>query len=214
MMKRHVDSSFGAAYVFPGGVVDATDGDVHEYCSGRTAEQADAALAVDSGGLDYFVAAVRELFEESGVLLADIEASVDELESTREALNNNSQSWTAFVRSTGARMLCDRLHYFSHWITPEPLPKRYSTRFFVAELPDGQVATHDDFELTNSVWISATDALRAGKEGKMKLHYPTLTTLESLAACQSASAILDWARDREARGAETFRPSVPPGATQ
>ena len=213
MVKRHADSSFGAAYVFPGGVVDATDSEVHDYCSGRAAEQADKVMDVEFGGLDYFVAAIRELFEETGVLLADLDSPPEELESARVALNNGSRSWTDFVHGSGARMLCDRLHYFSHWITPEYLPKRYSTRFFVAELPVGQVATHDELELTISVWISASDALRAGKDGTMKLHYPTRQTLESFATHGSASAMLEWASDCEAHGAELFRPSHP-GATQ
>ena len=213
MVQRHARSSFGAAYVFPGGVLDHADRDVHDFCSGRRAVDADAVLSVATGGLDYFVGAIRELFEETGVLLATHTSTADELVIARDCLNSESLSWTEFVKNNHARMLCDKLHYFSHWITPDQLPKRYTTRFFVAELPAGQVAHHEEQELTDSTWITATDALAAGKAGSMKLHYPTRTTLESLAGHQSVGALVDWASERESAGVEATHP-VLPGATQ
>ena len=213
MVRRHESSSFGAAYAFPGGVLDAADGDVQDSCFGRSAAEADAVLDVETGGLDYYVAAIRELFEETGVLLANVDCSAKELAAMRERLNRTSQSWTEFVRETGARMLCNELHYFSHWITPDQLPKRYTTRFFVAELPAGQVAHHDERELTNSTWITAADVLQAGKDGTMKLHYPTRTTLQSFATYENVNELVDWACECAANGVETIRP-VMPGATQ
>lgn len=72
MVRRHEQSSFGAAHAFPGGVVDAEDSEVHDYCSGLTRADANARIGVEDGGLDFYSAAVRELFEETGVLLAEI----------------------------------------------------------------------------------------------------------------------------------------------
>lgn len=213
MVQRHARSAFGAAYAFPGGVLDDADAEVHEYCAGRSAADANRVLGIESGGLDFYVAAIRELFEETGILLATQARPVDDLAAVREGLNNESQSWSEFVRGCDACMLCDQLHYFSHWITPEHLPKRYTTRFFVAELPDGQIARHDERELTNSAWISAQDALQAGKDGSMTLHYPTRKTLESLAGHQSLGELVGWARACETQGVEAIRP-VRPGATQ
>lgn len=213
MVHRHAESAFGAAYAFPGGVLDDADADVHDYCGGLSAADANRILGVESGGLDYYVAAIRELFEETGVLLATLAQSGNDLEETRECLNNETRSWPEFVREADACMLCDQLYYFSHWITPEHLPKRYTTRFFVAELPDGQTAYHDERELTDSVWISAQDALQAGKDGTMTLHYPTRKTLESLAGHQGLGQLVSWARACEADGVATTRP-VRPGATQ
>ena len=110
-------------------------------------------------------------------------------------------------------MLCNQLYYFSHWITPEHLPKRYTTRFFVAVLPEGQIAHHDERELTNSAWVSASEALQAGKDGSMALHYPTRKTLQSLAGHQSLGELVGWAKACESAGVQTIRP-VRPGATQ
>jgi hypothetical protein len=83
----------------------------------------------------------------------------------------------------------------------------------VAELPEGQIAHHDDRELTKSAWISATDALQAGKDGSMTLHYPTRKTLESIAGHQSLDELVGWARACESNGVETTRPHRP-DATQ
>ncbi len=213
MVQRHASSSFGEAYAFPGGVLDATDRDVEEFCSGLNSAEAQRILGVTTGGLDYYVGAIRELFEETGVLLAASDNSTEALATLRERLNNNLVSWSEFVRDTGARMLCNELHYFSHWITPEQMQKRYTTRFFVAKCPAGQVAHHDERELTNSTWITAADALQAGKNGSMKLHYPTQKTLQSIAAHNSVGEIVDWARECEKSGVESILP-VMPGATQ
>jgi len=213
MVQRHASSSFGKAYAFPGGVLDEADSKVEEFCSGLDTAEAKRRLDVTTGGLDFYVAAVRELFEETGVLLATSDNSTEALGTLRERLNKNLISWTEFVRETGTLMLCNELHYFSHWITPDHLPKRYTTRFFVAEWPAGQVAQHDEHELTNSAWISAADALQAGKDGSMTLHYPTRKTLESLAGHQSLGELVSWARACEVEGVEVIRPSRP-GATQ
>ena len=209
MVQRHVDSSFGAAYAFPGGVLDASDADVDEYCVGRAAANSNRALGLEIGGLDFFVAAIRELFEETGVLLATHDIPIDKLELLRKSLNCESQTWNNFVHDYNVRLQCDRLHYFSHWITPEQLAKRYSTRFFVAELPAGQTARHDERELTNSKWITAAKALQAGKNGLMTLYYPTRKTLENIAQHPSVAELLAWASDCEASGVETTRPVLP-----
>jgi 8-oxo-dGTP pyrophosphatase MutT (NUDIX family) len=209
MVQRHADSSFGAAYAFPGGVLDTSDADAHECCAGRVAADANTVLGLESGGLDFFVAAIRELFEETGVLLASHEIPTDELELLRKYLNCESQTWNNFVHDNNVSLQCDRLHYFSHWITPEQLAKRYSTRFFVAKLPAGQTASHDERELTNSKWITAANALQAGENGLMTLYYPTRKTLENIAQHHSVAELLAWASDCEARGVETTRPVIP-----
>lgn len=207
MVRRHAGSSFGSAFAFPGGVVDDTDCEVWHACTGVSPEQADRRLGIPAA-LDYFVAAIRELFEEVGVLLADTSATADELESARVALNAGSLGWNEFVAQHGVRMHCDRLRYFSFWITPEVKTKRYSTRFFLAGMPPGQVAVHDDGELTDSRWVSAGDALEARKAGEMLLHFPTIHTLRHLAALDSVAGMLDWADDRAAGGIEAILPVI------
>ena len=152
MVRRHAESSFGAAYAFPGGVVDPEDRRVHEFCTGLSTFDADANLGVKGSGLDYYSAAIRELFEESGVLLADVDKVAEGLQVARDALNDGSDNWDDFVCRNTLLLDCASLHYISHWVTPQSMARRYSTRFFLAALPDGQRALHCGGELTESCW--------------------------------------------------------------
>ena len=193
MVRRHEESSFGSAYAFPGGVVDAEDAAVRSNSMGVSEAEADTRLGVEAGGLDYYTAAIRELFEETGVLLADVSAVDENLQSVRDGLNDGSVNWADFVKQNELQLCCDELHYVSHWVTPEQLPKRYSTRFFVAALPAGQSAMHCGGELTESCWSTAKETLAAGRRGDAILHFPTTKTLESVARHPSFDAVLDWA---------------------
>jgi len=207
MVRRHEKSSFGGAFAFPGGVLEDADGLVAAHCDGITPEQVDALLGTENG-LDYFSAAIRELFEESGVLLADIGDSDVDLDKVRKELNRGDLDWGGFVTAAGVRLHCSVLNYFSYWITPEALPKRYSTRFFLAAMPDDQVALHCGGELTDSCWISAGDALRAEREGSMPMHFPTIMTLKSLALHESLDAMLQWAESRAEKGVPCIFPEI------
>jgi 8-oxo-dGTP pyrophosphatase MutT (NUDIX family) len=208
MVRRHEGSSFGDAYAFPGGVVDPEDREVHEFCDGLSARVANSRLGVKEFGLDYYSAAVRELFEESGVLLADLAGLDENLNAVRDALNNSSLSWAEFVTRNKLPLHCDQLHYISHWVTPPALTKRYTTRFFLAALPDGQEALHCGGELTDSCWISATEMLAAGRKGDAKLHYPTEKTLESIARHKTYEGLLDWAKSCIQWGITSMMPEV------
>ena len=210
MVKRHERSSFGSAYAFPGGVLEDADRNVHDLCGGIAAVDAARLLELDDGGLDYFSAAVRELFEETGVLLGDSRLSDIELDDARTGLNEGSLGWDEFTRDSGLFMHCDKLHYFSFWITPVGLPKRYSTRFFLAELPQGQSACHDGGELTDSCWMSATAILEARRKKAMRVHYPTRKTLERVAQFDSTSALCAWARSCGEKGVICDQPAYAP----
>lgn len=194
MVRRHEKSSFGAAYAFPGGVVDPDDADVRRYCSGLNAEDADARLGVQGAGLDFYSAAIRELFEETGVLLADVAGLDENLATVRAGLNDSSDSWADFVQRNELQLECSSLHYISHWVTPDLRPKRYSTRFFVAVLPAGQDAAHCGGELTASRWAPANDFLKAGRSGDLKLPFATTKTLESIARYKTLPALVAWAK--------------------
>lgn len=214
MVKRHERSAFGSAYAFPGGVIDAADRKVHASCAGISSADANRILELESGGLDYFSAAARELFEETGVLLGPSRLSVDEQQLARTALNAGSLGWDDFVQQNRLLIPCDRLHYFSFWITPEDLPKRYSTRFFIAAMPEGQHAVHCGGELTDSRWMSAAAVLDARKEKQMRVHYPTRKTLERVAAFNSTNALCDWAQRCAERGVICDQPAHVPEALQ
>lgn len=207
MMRRHERASFGGAFAFPGGVLEPADHDVAEYCDGVTAEEA-ARLLDDEDGIAYYSAAIRELFEESGVLLATIDGPEVDLDAARDALNAGRLDWARFVADNHLRLQCGELHYFSFWITPVALPKRYSTRFFAAVMPDAQEAMHCGGELTESCWLSAQAALDAERAGSMSMHFPTIKTVESLARQDTMEDLLGWAEAESRAGVPCIFPEI------
>ncbi len=211
LVRRRAGDAFGDSYAFPGGVVDDDEPAAHAFSRGITADEANTLLNISQGALDYYTAAIRELFEETGILLVrdsagDWVCGSPELRALRRNVDQGVLSWSDFLRQQGLNMASDALHYFAHWETPLNLPKRWSTRFFLAELPSGQVATHDGSEVTDSRWIPAAEALSLGRDGGMTLPYPTVKTLESLAKFTTLGEMLDWAKDRASHGIEKILP--------
>lgn len=207
MVRRHAASAFGNAFAFPGGVVEAADRAVAGNCGGIGSEEADRLLDADHG-LDYFSAAIRELFEETGVLLADIDGTPVSCIDVRDGLNSGTERWDRFVSRHQVGLRCDALHYFAYWITPLARRRRYSTRFFLAAMPDDQQALHCGVELTESCWTTAADALRGERDGSMLMHFPTRRTLEQISRHQSLDALLAWADGRAASGVPCIFPDV------
>lgn len=208
MVRRHARTAFGNAYAFPGGVVEASDHAVHHFCSGIDARAADTYLGVDGEGLSYYSAAIRELFEESGVLLADVGRLGEELAPARDALNEGVDDWASFVTRNRLELCCDALHYISHWVTPPSRARRYSTRFFLAVLPNRQQARHCGRELVDSCWSTADAMLDAAREGSRELHFPTLKTLETVARHRTIDELLDWAAQCVSWGVTTMAPVI------
>lgn len=208
MVRRHAESSFGDAYAFPGGVIDPEDCAVHDYCVGLSSRKADTNLGIKGGGIDFYSAAIRELFEETGVLLANPDDVAEGPEAARDALNDGSDNWADFVLRNELELQCDQLHYFSHWITPPQQSKRYSTRFFLAAMPATQTAAHCGGELTNSCWMTAHDVLAAGRAGDIVLHFPTVKTLESVARHKTLDDLVDWAASCVEWGITSMLPMI------
>jgi 8-oxo-dGTP pyrophosphatase MutT (NUDIX family) len=208
MLQRHLNSDFvGGAYVFPGGKVDDEDRTpaAEEACASRSDAEASAMLGVGSGGLAFWVAALRECFEEAGVLLVyrgdEVEGEGTILEAhdaetrhrlaaMRVALNAGDVRFLDACRAEGLCLATDRVHYFSHWVTPEPAPKRYDTRFFVAAVPPGQVPIHDDYETVDTVWVRPDDALARAKAGEFDLIFPTMKNLEAISRFATSGELL------------------------
>jgi 8-oxo-dGTP pyrophosphatase MutT (NUDIX family) len=203
MVKRRAGDAFGESYAFPGGVVDHDESDAHGRIDGLTADEANAILGIPGDGLDYYSAAIRELFEESGILLARTDdgewATVTpELQDLRIEVDKGRLPWSEFLETRELRRACDALHYFAHWETPVVAPKRWSTRFFLAERPANQVATHDGSEVTDICWITADQALAGSREGKMKLPFPTTRNLMNMSEFRTVDELKAWA-DGEAK---------------
>jgi 8-oxo-dGTP pyrophosphatase MutT (NUDIX family) len=192
LLRRNRHSGFvPGAYVFPGGVVDAADGDdaLPRLVRGVASPPPHA----------YWVAAARELFEEAGVLLARREdgewvTGTDRLVAWRNALLDDELSMPGLLQRE--RMLLDLsgMAYCAHWITPEAEPRRYDTRFFVAALPDGASANADAREMTDARWVTPRHGLDEFAEGNMPMVFPTVRTLELLSGYDTVEDALAGVR--------------------
>ncbi|KNZ33430.1 MAG: hypothetical protein AD742_05865 [Methylibium sp. NZG] len=201
LMRRNAREGdiHSGACVFPGGLVDAADRDAHACCTGLDDSTASAAMGLPEGGLDFFVAAMRECLEEAGLLFATAADGgalppdvLDQIAALRPALNRGELSMRSLCERFGLRLAADRLVRISHWLTPPGVPKRYDTHFFVAEAPALQVASHDDGETVDRLWITPAEAIARAKEFKLVL--PTLRTLQTLQQLGSIGAVMAHAR--------------------
>jgi 8-oxo-dGTP pyrophosphatase MutT (NUDIX family) len=198
MVRRHQKSGFmGGAYVFPGGKLD--DADVALPAQPSTLDAAGAARALGEAehperALGLFVAAVRETFEEAGVLLADVE-DASAIPGARARLLAG-EPFAALIRELDARLRLDRLVPWTRWVTPAVEPRRYDTRFFLAVAPAGQDAAHDAHETTEAAWLRPEEALEHADRGEIALPPPTMRSLEMLAPFSSIDAVLEDARSR------------------
>jgi 8-oxo-dGTP pyrophosphatase MutT (NUDIX family) len=203
MLRRNLRSDFvGGAYVFPGGAVDPHDRhqNLEPVCTGRSDADASGQLGVDAGGLAFWVAAIRECFEEAGVLLAlgdddalirfDDPVVAARFDRHRTAVDQGRRRLVDVCLDEGLRLAVDSIYYFSHWITPEGAPRRYDTRFFITRAPDGQVPLHDDHEVIANLWVRPEDALECHAAGDFELIFPTIRSLVSLSQFDSADDVL------------------------
>jgi 8-oxo-dGTP pyrophosphatase MutT (NUDIX family) len=194
------DQNSGAS-VFPGGVVDAHDRHLHPLCTGLDDAAASARLAMPEGGLDFYAAAMRECFEEAGLLYANdaegrpvrlLDLPSDELAAMRDAAEQGTDALLALCASRGWRLAGDRVAYFGHWLTPPGMPRRFDTRFFVALMPAGQEVRPDGRETVEHMWLRPADALDPARG--LKLMNVTRRILQQLDAFTRADEFLAHAR--------------------
>ena len=180
MMRRTTKAAFaGGMYVFPGGAVDAEDS-------------------------SYEIAAIRECFEEAGVLLArtatgttvrfDDLVSHDRFTTYRHAVHAGERSMTSVLMAEDLVAQSDELLWVAHWVTPFGEVRRFDTRFFVVAMPDDQTPLHDDKETVGSLWVTPLDALNRAQAGELLMLPPTIANLEFLATYSSVDEIIEAAR--------------------
>lgn len=203
LLKRHgLSEVLGGAYVFPGGKVDSTDAELDMLAHldetpgtllARLNEPAiDAATAA---GL--YVAALREAFEESGVLYA--QGASAQTAARAWAMIREGHTFAGMLSALGLRLQASNVSPWSRWITPtmpSVMNKRFDTRFFVAAVPAGQVAVHNDHESTDSVWLRPRDALEQYWAGGIQLAPPQIMSLAHLARHSTVAQALADARCR------------------
>jgi 8-oxo-dGTP pyrophosphatase MutT (NUDIX family) len=199
VLRRNPQVVFSpGATVFPGGALDVDDRSPEVYARIRGLD--DSAANVEhgcaAGGLGFRVAAVRECFEESGILLARDAATGEHVTHDERFLrwrarcNDRQSTFAEMLAAEDLVIDAGDLALFAHWITPMGAPRRYDTWFFVALAPDGHEGVHDDNELVDSGWVRPADALDAFAAGDIELILPTQRCLESLAGYESAAAFL------------------------
>lgn len=232
LLRRNRTTRFApGAYVFPGGRVDAADGDqaMSRLWDGLDAESARLRLGLPPDAqppaLAYYGAAVRETFEETGVLAhARVETGVlaqarafgsgrhlgsgrplcatehgapaAAVATARTSLLEGAASFATTLERLGARLSGVALEYFAHWVTPADSPRRYDTRFFAAQAPDGAQVVPDEREIAAGVWLSPRDALARSREGRLPLMRPTVRTLEEIQPFPTTAALLAFCRGR------------------
>jgi 8-oxo-dGTP pyrophosphatase MutT (NUDIX family) len=199
MLRRQATMAFApGAYVFPGGSVDARDADEQVAWAGPDAAAWGQIFdAPPSLARALVCAAVRETFEESGVLLAGESAdsvvadtTSDEWEADRLALLDRSVSLAELLGRRRLVLRADLLRPWSRWITPVVEPRRFDTRFFAAALPAGQRTRDVSGEASEVAWVRPAEALQAGKRGEIRLFPPTAVTLSELADCGAVDTAL------------------------
>ncbi|MFE7810603.1 NUDIX hydrolase [Streptomyces sp. NPDC057433] len=206
MLRRRASMAFaGGAYAYPGGGVDPRDDDLHVRWAGPPrAWWADRLGVGETAAQAIVCAAVRETYEEAGVLLAGPtpdsvvgDTTGPDWEADRAALVARETSFAEFLDRRGLVLRSDLLGGWTRWITPEFEPRRYDTWFFVAALPEGQRTRNASTEADRTVWIAPGEAAAAYDRGELLMMPPTIATLRQLTAYTAAAQALEAATARD-----------------
>ncbi len=219
MLRRTRGAAFaGGMYVFPGGRVDGDD-HLHkydDYRQGPSDFQAPQQQALGAQWRGYWVAGIRESFEEAGLLLAYTDqgellafddANGSRFHGYRGPLHAGELSLLDICERENLRLAVDHIHFVNRFVTPAGRPRRFDTRFFLAEAPPGQAGVHDEKETVDSIWISPLEAIEQNDAGEFDLMRVTRMQLELLARQESHGELLSWVR--ELTDFPIYRPVVP-----
>ena len=201
MLQRNAQTIFaGGMWVFPGGRVDPADAGRlrHDYDDLSANEH----LNLDDGAMAFYVAAIREAFEEAGVLMASRQESSRHVNllsdavterrfsTLRRQLNSGDLSFTGLLDQEDLTLCANDMHYVARWVTPAGPPRRFDTRFFLARMPEDQTPLHDDSETVHSAWLEPRDILDREKAGNMVMMTPTATMVQLLSRYRTADEVM------------------------
>jgi glyoxylase-like metal-dependent hydrolase (beta-lactamase superfamily II)/8-oxo-dGTP pyrophosphatase MutT (NUDIX family) len=192
MLQRTPSAVFlGGAYVFPGGSLDTADTDPRLLARVRN-------LPAETPSIDYWVAAIRECFEEAGILLAcDDDGAPIAAERAARLAQDRSRPFIELLESEDLYIPAGELAYIGHWVTAPKRPRRFDTRFFAAIAPHGQAGLHDSLEMVDTLWISPREALERGARGEIELVYATQHTLKELKDFATAAEAMQYVRGKK-----------------
>lgn len=201
MVRRVIQSDFMPdVYVFPGGSVQPDDlaAELEPGICNEVPQDAADPEGKTALGIGVRAAAIRELFEEAGVLLAhqgeDVlainEGNMERFAAYRQAFNERRGSLVEMASHEGLLLATERLNYIAHWITPEGMPKRFDTHFFITTAPAEQQAAHDRLETSEGIWISPVEALARAERNEFPIVFATIHQLHDLAAFASVAEAL------------------------
>ena len=193
MVVRHHQIDFASgALVFPGGKVESADFDAGLRAHSSNAE------GLDDREFAFRIGAIREAFEECGILLAREKGSSDfisadrltQLNGWRDRFNNREATMPEFAAAEGLDFAVDALGHFAHWITPDMMKKRFDTHFYLCRAPKNHLGVHDGSESVDSIWIGAQQAIDDADAGKRTVIFPTRMNLQMLAERDSVEDAL------------------------
>lgn len=197
MLKRTQSAAFlGGAYVFPGGSLDEEDSHprVLERVVSLDDEKASLRLRIAGGGIAYYVAAIRECFEEAGIALLHDASGMPLSRDRAESLARyRSRPFLEFLEAEDLYIPAGALAYYGHWITAPGRARRFDTRFFVALAPEGQEASHDANETVHHMWVSPREALERGARGEIELVFATQHSLKDLGRFEDGASAFSYA---------------------
>ncbi len=215
--RGHQASFVPGAYVFPGGRLDPEDRDpdLTALVDGITPRGASARLGLADGAeaIAYYVAALREAFEETGILVARFSdgtspssaAADPEIEALRRDLVEDRLGFVEVLAALECRLDASGVEYIAHWITPESEPRRYDTRFFVARVDEDTRSVVHRHEMSDALWLRPSEALDRNREGRLPMVFPTIRTLEQLA---TFDRVEDALADLALHPVPTLRPQL------
>ncbi len=206
MLKRAASASFASGmFVFPGGKVDHDD-HLHKYDEHRVGPSENQNHQVSSVGYEwrgFWIAAIRETFEESGLLLAyDEQGEIisfegkkmgEKFSSYRQPLHDGEMTLLDICKLESISLAVDQVHFYNRFVTPMGRPRRFDTRFFIAAAPESQGGVHDEQETVDSIWISPVEALKRNDAMEFDLMRVTRMQLEWLSKYPSKQELLEFA---------------------